>query len=325
MQRRTALTFLFAAIAGTAGPTLAQSFPTKPVRLFVGSAAGSTPDLLARSIGQKLTELWGGVPVVVENRPGAAGTLAADAVVRSAPDGYTLLLSDNSTWSIDPHLYRKLSYDPSKQLAPVVQVATLPAFLVVNQAVPVNNLAELIAYAKQNPGKMHYGSAGAGSMHHLSGEVFKTLTGTDIVHVPYKGAPQVATALMAGEVQVGFMGLTGASGALAAGKVKVLGVGLDRRLPALPNVPTLEESGLRGFDMSATVGIHAPAGTPDAVLVQLASSVNQVLRGAELADRLAQVGVVPNISSTPAQFARTVRADYDKFGALVKQTGATVD
>ena len=305
--------------------SIAQQYPSKPVRVVVGSGAGATPDVVMRIIASKLSETWNGNPVVVENRPGAAGTLAADNVVKSAPDGYTLLFSDNSTWSIDPHLFAKLPYDPLKDLVPVVQVGLLPAFLVVHKSVPVTSVEELIAYLKKNPGKLHYGSAGPGSMHQLLAERFKSLTGTDMVHVPYKGAAQVGAAIMAGEVQIAFMGYTGAAPAIQAGKAKVLAVGTEKRVASKPTIPTIDEAGVKGFFMSASVGLNAPAGTPPAVIARIASAVSGALKAPDVAARLTDLGIVSTPTSTPEEFARTVRSDYQKFGDLVKQIGVKVD
>jgi tripartite-type tricarboxylate transporter receptor subunit TctC len=325
MFKKFIVAVFWLALLGLAPWSIAQEFPSKTVRIVVGSGAGSTPDVFARSLAQKLSETWGGSPVVVENRPGAAGVLAADYVVKSAPDGYTLLFSDNSTWSIDPHLFSKLPYDPLKDLVPVVQVGVLPVFLIVNESMPVSSVQELIAYLKKNPGKFHYGSAGPGSMHHLSAERFKSLTGTDIVHVPYKGAAQVGTAIFAGEVQLAFMGYTSASPAIQAGKAKVLAVGTEKRVPNLPAIPTLEEGGVKGFYMSANVGINAPAGTPAPIIARIASAVSSALKAPDVAAKLAELGIVTTPTSTPEEFARTVRSDYEKFGLLVKQVGAKVD
>jgi tripartite-type tricarboxylate transporter receptor subunit TctC len=303
----------------------AQAFPNKPVRLIVGSAAGSTPDVIARHVAQKLSESWGGNAVIVDNRSGAAGTLAADAVAKSAPDGHTLLLSDNSTWGINPHLFAKLPYDPLKDLVPVVQVGALPVFLVVHESVPVTTLGELIAYAKKHPGKLLYGSAGTGSIHHLTGEMFRAMTGADIVHVPYKGAAQIGTALLAGEVQMAFMGYTGAAPAIAQGKAKAIAVASEQRAPGHPNTPTMNEAGIAGFFMSANVGLNAPAGTPQSVIDRISASVAEAVRAPDVASKLSGLGIVTTTASSPRQFAQVVRADYDKFGNLVKQSGAKVE
>jgi tripartite-type tricarboxylate transporter receptor subunit TctC len=313
------------ALLGAPHISLAQAYPDKPVRLVVGSAAGTMPDLIARHISQSLTSQWGGAAVVVDNRAGAAGTLAADAVVRSAPDGHTLLLSDVAAWAIAPHLYKKLPYDPLKQLRPIVEVGQLPVFLVVNEPLPVQSISELVAYARKAPGRVHYGSSGTGSIQHLSGALLNKLAAVEMVHVPYKSAAHVGTAVMAGEVEVGFLSMTAAANGLAAGKLKILGVGSASRVEGMPNVPTLSESGLRGYDVSATLGLSAPAGTPEPVVAKISASVNKVLSDRKLLDQMVRAGVVINFTSTPATFAKTFSREYEKFGQLVRESGAAAD
>lgn len=324
VQRRAFMLGLAASGLVVAHATQAQTYPVRPVRIIVGSAAGATPDVFIRILAQRLTEKWGGVPVVVENKPGASGTLAADAVAKSPPDGYTLLFADSSSWAINPHLYRKLPYDPARDLVPVLQVGRLPMFLVARSSLAVNSVSALVALARRQPGKLTYGSAGNGSIHHLSGELFKSTAGIDVVHVPYKGASQVGVALMANEIDLAFMGYTAASQGIASGKVRLLAIATDKRSATFPDLPTLAESGMPGFAMAATAGMMAPARTPPDLVDRLQSAMAQAAARPETAAQLAELGVLPEPSST-VQFAATVRAELERFGRLVKLSGAHVD
>lgn len=301
----------------------AQGYPSRPVKFVVGSAAGSTPDVVGRLMAQKITENLG-TPVVVDNRPGASGTLASDAVAKAPADGYTLLFADSSAWAINPHLFSKLPYHPLKDLVPVVEVGILPMFLVVNSALPATSLQQLMAHAKKMPGKLSYGSAGNGSIHHISAELFKSMGGVDITHVPYKGAAQVGMALMSGEVDMAFMGYTAAAQGVSAGKVRILAIGTAQRLPAFPNVPTLSESGLPGYQMYATAGLLAPAGTPPEVIKKMHDAAAAAATSSELAARFSAVGVGLRVGSSP-EFGAVIRSEYEKFGRLVKLSGAQVD
>ncbi|MDB5875282.1 MAG: hypothetical protein JWQ07_4724 [Ramlibacter sp.] len=311
-----------ALVFATAGAH-AQAYPARAVKFIVGSAAGSTPDLAARLIGQKLSDKWQ-VPVVVENRPGVSGTIASDLVAKSPADGYTLLFADSSSWAINPHLNSKLPYDPLKDLAPVAEIAVFPMFLAVSSALPVKDIRELVAYAKKNPGRLNYGSVGNGSIHHISGEIFKSIAGVDITHVPYKGPSQVVVGLMGGEVNMGFMGYTAAAQGVAAGKIRLLGIGTPRRAPAFPDLPTVAESGLPGFAMFATSGILAPAGTPPDVVEKIHDEATAAARSTEIAARFAALGVILETGST-AQFGALMRTEHDKYRQLVKTSGAKID
>ncbi len=316
---------VLSALLITTGYSTAQQFPTKPVKLVVGSAAGATPDVFARIVAHKLSDAWNGSSVIVENKSGAAGTIAADYVAKSPADGYTILFSDNSAWGINPHLFSQLPYDPLKDLSPVVQVGILPLFLVVKKGVPATNVEELIAYAKKNPGKLHYGSAGPGSIHHLTGEMFKSMAGVDLVHVPYRGAPQMGTALLAGEIEMGFMGYTGAAAAIAKDKARMLGISTERRVAHYADVPTIAESGVLNFSISANVGMMVPVGTPPEVIQKISSAATEAVKSIDVAAKLATLGIMPTPSSTSLQFSQVVKADYEKFGRLVKQSGTKVD
>lgn len=301
----------------------AQAFPSRPVKFVVGSAAGSTPDVVGRLIAQKMTEELG-TPVVIDNRAGASGTVASDAVAKAPADGYTLLFADSSAWAINPHLFSTLPYDPRKDLVPVVEIGILPMFLVVNAALPATSLQQLIAHARKNPGKLTYGSAGNGSIHHISAELFKSKSGAFVTHIPYRGAAQVGTALMAGEVDMAFMGYTAAQQGVSTGKVRILAIGTAQRLPAFPALPTLSESGLPGFEMYATAGLLAPASTPPDVIKKLRDTAANAVSSSELTARFTALGAGPRVGST-ADFGMVMRAEYDKFRTLVKLSGAQVD
>lgn len=307
----------------TTAAAWSQTYPSKPVKVVVGSASGATPDVVARFIVQKLSDAWGS-PVIVENRPGAAGMVAAEFMTKSVPDGYTLLFSDNSSWAINPHLFASIPYHPLKDYAPVIQVGILPMFLVVIASVPASNLQELLDYANKNPGKVFYGSAGNGSIHHITTELLKSMAGVGLVHVPYKGAAQFGAALLAGEIQMAFSGYTGVAQGLGSGRLRMIAVSTAQRSPLLPNVPTVSEAGLAGFDMSAPIGFNAPAGTPRDVIEKLNAGIAAAVATQEVASRMASLGIATTATS-PEQFGALIRAEYEKFGRLVKQSGARVD
>ena len=235
-----------------------------------------------------------------------------------------MLFADSSAWAINPHLFSKLPYDPRKDLVPVVEIGILPMFLVVNASLAATNLQQLIAHARKNPGKLTYGSAGNGSIHHISAELFKSKSATFVTHIPYRGAAQVGTALMAGEVDMAFMGYTAAQQGVSTGKVRILAIGTAQRLPAFPALPTLSESGLPGFEMYATAGLLAPANTPPEVIKKLHDAAANAARSNDLTARFTALGVGPRVGST-ADFGLVMRTEYDKFRTLVKLSGAQVD
>ncbi len=307
-------------VAAAAWP---QSYPSRPLRFVVGSPSGTTPDVVARLIAQKLSDAWGNA-VIVDDRAGAAGVVASDFVAKSAPDGYTLLFSDNSSWAINPHLFKNIPYDPLKDFAPVIEAGVLPMFLAVVPSLPVSNLQELLDYARKNPGRISYGSAGNGSIHHIATELLKSTAGVNLVHVPYKGSGQSAAALLAGDIQMAFSGYTSVAQPHAAGKLRILSVSTAQRSPLLPNVPTVAEAGLAGFDMSAPVGFNAPAGTPRELIAKLNAGIAAAVATQDVSSRMASLGITVT-STTPEQFAALIRADYDKYGKLVRQSGARND
>jgi tripartite-type tricarboxylate transporter receptor subunit TctC len=301
---------------------LAQAYPSKPVRFVVGSSPGNTPDVIARLVARKLSDSWG-VQVYVENRTGASGTLASEQVAKSAPDGYTFLLADSSSWAINPHLYKKLPYDPDRDLTPVIQFGTLPMFLMVKAALPAKTTQELIAHARK-AGTLTYGSAGNGSIHHITAELFKSQTGATLMHVPYRGGGPLAVALMAGEVDIAFMGYTSAQAGIETGKVRMLAVGTDKRVAPFPDLPTVAEAGLAGFSMYASVGILAPAGTPTDIIAKVNAAAAAAVSSADIRARLFAMGItVAPIS--PAQFDSSIKTERAKFAKLVKLSGAQVD
>ncbi len=301
----------------------AQTFPSQPIKLVVGSSPGATPDVIARLVARKLSDRWK-VQVYVENRTGASGTLASDQVAKSAPDGYTFLLADSSSWAINPHLYKKLPYDPERDLVPVIQFGTLPMFLMAKEAVPAKTTQDLIVHARKAGGAMTYGSAGNGSIHHISAELFKSQTGVTLMHVPYRGVGPLAVALMAGEVDVAFMGYTSAEPGIQAGKIKMLAVGTDKRVASFPDLPTVAEGGLPGFSMYASVGILAPKGTPADIVAKVHAAAAAAVMSADIRGRLFAMGIsVAPIN--PAQFDTSMKAEREKYAKLVKLSGAKVD
>lgn len=268
----------------------AHAFPDRPVRLVVGFAPGGS-DISARLVGQKLSELWG-QPVVVDNRPGAAGNIGADMVAKAVPDGYTILLLVNS-YTINTSVYRNLSWDLLRDFAPIGRYATSPMVVVVNDKMPVKNFAEFVAYAKANRGKINYGSAGTGSAPHLAGELFSSRSGIEMTHVPYKGSAPSVTALVADEVQVSFGAMSAFDGMVKQGRVRPLAVTTTTRFSQLPEVPTVSESGLPGFDVDIWYGFLAPAKTPPAIVKKLSDDLARVMTDPELQAKLRERGMEP--------------------------------
>lgn len=298
----------------------AQAFPNKPVRFLVGSAPGGILDVAARAIGNRLTERWG-QPVLVEFRLGAAGSIAGDALAKSAPDGYTMLVAESGVWGISPHLVDNPPYDPRKDFAPVIQVGLLPVFLVIPSSVPATNLREFIAYARQNQGKLSYASGGVGSIHQLSAELFKSMAKVDVLHVPYKGGGPAAMAVMTGEVQMAFTSYAGAQPGLSNGRLRMLGISTAERAPTFPNIPSVAESGLPGFGINTTLGIVAPAGVPKEIVDKVHADVRSVLAIKEVSQRINDAGLVVAPASKEA-FGAVISKEFEKFGELVKLSGA---
>jgi tripartite-type tricarboxylate transporter receptor subunit TctC len=317
---RWALGALFACIAFGAA---AQSYPTRSIRLVVPFPAGGTTDILARAVSQKLTEAFG-QSVVVDNRPGAAGNIGSDLVAKSTPDGYTLLMGTVGTHAINPSLYSNMPYDHIKDFVPVVLVAGVPNVLVVNPALPVNSVADLIKLAKAKPGTINFASSGSGTSIHLSGELFKTMAGVDMTHVPYKGSSPALTDLIGGQVQIMFDNLPSSLAQIKAGKLRAVAVTSLKRAPALPDVPTINESGLPGFEASSWFGVLAPAGTPAPIVARINAEVNKWLQSADAREKLLSQGAEA-AGGTPEQFATYIRVETEKWAKVVKASGAKVD
>jgi tripartite-type tricarboxylate transporter receptor subunit TctC len=317
------LALLALALAGAAVGAFAQAFPTKPVRIIVPQTPGGASDALARIVGQKLSERWG-QPVVVENKPGAGGNLGTDYVAKAPADGYTLLMSYVGTQAINGSLYKSLPYDPYKDFATVATVATVPFALVTNLNFPPKTMQELVAYAKANPGKVNFGSAGNGSLNQLLGEMVNMNQGIKLVHVPYKGAAGALTDTIAGQIQMTFSSLPSVAGHIRGEKLRALAVTGARRSPTFPNVPTLGEAGLAGFELSPWFGLLAPAGTPDATVRRINADVAEVLKDKDLLEKFAAAGADPYVTA-PEQFARILQDDIHKWSQVVKTSGAKLD
>jgi tripartite-type tricarboxylate transporter receptor subunit TctC len=307
----------------TAQAAAAGQFPEHPIRLIVPFAAGGTSDVVARILGQELGKAWK-TAVIIDNRPGAGGNIGAELVARAAPDGYTLLLGTVATHGINVSLYKKLSFDPVKDFAPVSLVASTPSVLEVNSSVPVNSVQELIAYAKRNPRKLNFGSPGNGSSHHLAGELFDSMAGVQMVHVPYRGTAAAMTDVLSGQIQVIFDTLPSAMPFVKSGHVKVLGVSSVRRDPALPNVPTIAEAGVPGYEIGSWYGILAPAGTPPAIVERISAEVRRIVRDPAVSARLAAQGATP-VGSTPAEFSAFIKREIAKWAVVIKGSGAVVN
>lgn len=300
----------------------AQDYPNRPVRIVVPFPAGGTTDIITRALAQKLSEEWK-QPVIVDNRPGGGANIGADLAVKSPSDGYTLLMA-STAHSINATLYPKMTYDPVKDFAPITLVAETAQVLVVHPSVPSNNVRELIDYLKAQANPVSYSSAGNGSQPHLSTELFKMMSNTKMLHVPYKGGPQAMTDLIAGHVLVSLATAPSAVQNVKTGKVKALGVSTRQRIPALPDVPTITESGLPGYEASGFFGLVGPAGLPTAIINKINASVVKVIREPAMSKYLSDQGADP-MTSTPAEYSTLIRDEVEKWGKVVKATGAQID
>ncbi len=313
---------LFIAVAFPGGAT-AQGWPEKPVRFVVGFTPGGPSDILARALGQKLAELWA-QQVVIENRPGAGGNIAAEAVAKSAPDGTTWLLGNNSILATNQSLYAKLAYDPVKDFAPVALVAIQPNILVVNPNVPASSVKELIALAKAKPGELNYASSGSGAAAHLAGELFKAMTGVDMIHVPYKGAQPALTDVIAGQAQLIFATSASVIPYIKAGRLRALAVTTAQRSGTVPELPTVSEAGVPGFEAITWHGVVVPVATPRSLVARLNADIVRVLRMRDLRERLEALGaeVAPG---TPQDFADYIAREIPKWAKVVKDSGARAE
>ena len=302
-------------------PGMAQPWPDRPIRLIVPFPPGGGTDILARVVGQKLSETLGQI-VAVENRGGAGGTLGADAAAKSAPSGYTFLMV-SASYAVGPSLY-KLPFDPLQDLIPVSLVASVPFALVAYPGLSANNVNELVALARSRPGEINFASSGNGSAPHLAGELFAMRTGTRLVHIPFKGGAPALTEVLSGRVQLLFSTVTQALPQIKAGKLKVIGLSSKQRSEALPGVPTIDESGLPGFDLPDWFGVLAPRGTPEAIVARMSEEIARHIRNSDLKGRLADEGFEP-IGSSPAEFGRTLRKDVEEFARVVKSAGVRID
>jgi len=305
------------------GLAAAQAYPAKPVRLVVPFPAGGATDILARTISQKASEKLG-QQIVIDNRPGAGGTIGSDHVAKSAPDGYTLLIATGSTHSIGPIINPKIPYNVERDFAPVVYVARTTSVLVVPNQLQVKNLGEFIALLKANPGKFNYGSSGNGTNSHLSGELFKAQAQVFLSHIPYRGTGLVFTDMVSGQVHMLMDNYVTAQSNIKEGKLRVLGVTSLQRLPFLPEVPTLDEQGLKGFDVSNWFGIYAPKGTPGDMIAKVNAAFNQALQEPDMQKRLASLGATP-AGSTPEQMGLMVAADTAKWARLIRERKIPVE
>jgi tripartite-type tricarboxylate transporter receptor subunit TctC len=314
---------VFAALALVAGASVAQDYPAKPIRLVVPFPPGGGTDIAARTVANKLTgsAKWN---FVVENKPGAGGNLGVEQAVRAPADGYTLVIGQTSNLAINPALYAKLPYDPLKDLAPVVLIVSAPVVLVVAADSRFRSLEDLVAAAKRDPGAITFASPGNGTVSHLAGELLQRAAGIKLTHVPYKGAPPALTDTLGGQVQSFLSSVPSALGHIKTGRLRALAVTSAKRSAEMPGVPTIAESGYRGFEANTWYGLLAPAGTPAAVVARLNAEVNRVLAMPDVRDRLASEGG-DALGGSPEQFASFLRAEHAKWGRVVKESGAKLD
>lgn len=305
--------------SNTSAVTEADNYPSQPIRLIVPFPPGGGTDTGSRIVAQKLGEALG-QPVVVDNRGGAAGIIGTELAAKSAADGYTIVMGNIGTHAINPAIYRKLPYDPVRDFVPVTQVCVLPMFLVVNPAVPVRSVAELIALAKARPGQLNYASAGSGNAIHIAGELLKSMAGLDVVHVPYKGGAQATSAVLSGEVQMTFLSIAESIQSVKAERVRAIGVTSRQRSRAFPEVPTIAEAAVPGYEAISWLGIFAPAGTPSPIVAKLNAALVKVLAQPDVKERLLGLGADP-VGNSPEEFAQVQRNDIAKHAKLLRDIG----
>jgi tripartite-type tricarboxylate transporter receptor subunit TctC len=310
-------------IAFGAAAAAAQHYPEKPIHLIVPFPPGGSTDIFARTIAQKLSESFK-QQVIVDNRAGAGGAIGAEVAGKSPPDGYTLLMGHIGTLAVNPALYPKLPYDPVKSFAPVSLVASVANVLVVHPSLPVNNISELIAYARANPGKLNYGSGGSGSAAHIAFEYFKQQTKTDIVHVPYKGTVPSVTDLIGGQISMTMTGVPPLLQFVRSGKLRALGVSSLKRIEALPDVPTIAESGVKDFDATQWYGIVAPAGTPREIVLKLNGEIRAILQTKEMRERMLAEGAIA-MPTTPEEFGKHIKSEIARWGGVIMSADIKAD
>ena len=316
---------VLAASGAFAGAKAEEKYPSKPVRIIVSFSAGGPTDIVARVMGAKMGDLLG-QQFVVENRVGAGGNIGADQVAKSPPDGYALLMATVSTHAINPGLYRNMPYDPVRDFAPVSQIGVTPTLLGVHPSLPATDVKSLVALVKQNPGKYTYGSSGLGSILHLCGEQFKALAGgINIVHVPYRGSAPMMSDLVGGQISMAFDATPTAMPQAQTGAIRAIGAGMARRIRAMPQLPTLQEQGLKGFECYTWNAILAPAGTPPAIVDRLSESINTAMEDPAVIHRLEEAGIDPTPGSTPEKARAFVKAELAKWGPIIKASGAHID
>lgn len=322
--KHRSITALVASLAFAATAALAQTYPTKPVRLIVPFPPGGAVDVYARTVQPALAEDLGQT-IVIENKTGASGMIGADSVAKAAPDGYTVLVGNVATLAMNVGIYKKMAYSPVTDLAPVMQTVMVNYVLVVHPSVPAKNVAELVAYAKANPGKLSYGSSGSGSAQHMAAELFKAQTGADITHVPYKGTGALVGDLIAGHVSMAIADQASMMPQVKAGKLRALAVGGLKRSPDYPDIPTISEAGnLPGFEAVAWQGIAVPIATPPAIVKRLNEAFMKAHEAPGMKEKLVAAGLTP-VGGTPEEFGRYIRSEIAKWSKVAKDIGATVD
>jgi len=318
MTRGLATTFLLFALA-LCLPAGAQPFPNKPIRIVVGFPAGGNTDVVARVTAARMQDILG-QPVLVENKTGAGGVVATELVAKVPPDGYTLLMSSLGPHTVSPSLLKSVGFDPVNDFAPVSNVAVNALLLMVNPSLPVKSVPDLVAYAKANPGKLNFGSSGVGSTTHLSGEVLNSMAGVKLVHVAFRGGPPALAALLAGDIQLMFGNLSDALPTVRSGRMRGLAVTTSRRVPQMPDLPTVAESGLPGFDVAPWNGLVAPGKTPPEIVTKLSETVQRIAKEKPFRDKMFEIGSEP-IGDTPEQFRTTINHDIQRWAKIVKEAG----
>lgn len=318
-----AFRILLLLLLATASAYGQENYPSKSVRLIAAAAPGGNPDVLARLMATKLAETFG-KPFVVENIPGAGGVVAAELVARAAPDGHVLMLGDSGALAINPALNSRLTYNTLHDFTLITALAAVPTVLVANPALPANTLQEFVALAKSKPGQLSYGSAGSGSVHHLTMAVFASRAGIELLHVPYKGGSALVAALLGGEVQVGWSGIPNVAPHIRSGKLRVYAISTARRSPTLPDVPTVIEQGYPDFDIATVIGLQAPAGTPREIVTRLQRAAAKIVREPDIAERMSNLGMELRENGTD-DYVRFMRADMERYAHAVKAAGVRQD